>query len=168
VLFVSPCTGVKSDTPNQYGLDWFDATGYATAYGTPMQYHTGADLNRPNFADSGSQIHAAADGLVVFAGTASGWQGQVVVVKHTLEDGSLIWTRYAHIKDVTPLGAVRAGARLGIIADYNSDGPKGDHLHFDVARIDMGAQPGDWPGLDKARLLRDYINPATWLKDRAQ
>jgi murein DD-endopeptidase MepM/ murein hydrolase activator NlpD len=168
LLFAPPTTGVKSSTPNVWGLDWFDATGYTVPYGDLGHYHTGADLNRPNFADAGSQIHAAANGRVVFSGTVPAWQGQVVVVKHLLEDGAFVWTRYAHIRDVVPIGqVVKRGDRLGVIADYTPAGVKGDHLHFDIARINLGEKPGDWPGKDKARVISDYIEPVQWLKDRA-
>jgi murein DD-endopeptidase MepM/ murein hydrolase activator NlpD len=166
VLFGSPCTGSISTTPNVWGLDWFDATGYAMYYS--VGYHTGCDLNRPNYADSGRPVFAAADSKVAFAGVVPGWQGQVIVLKHWLEDGALVWTRYAHVRDVCQAEAVKRGNLIGYIADYNADGPKGDHLHFDVARIDLGAKPGDWPGMDKARLLADYIDPQVWLKERAR
>lgn len=170
VLFCSPCIGLISTLPNVFGLDWFDATGYARYYSAagPAAYHTGCDLNRPNLADSGHPVFAAADGLIVFAGTVPGWQGQVLVIQHWIEDGALIWTRYAHIADVCQAEAVRRGDLVGYIADYNRDGPRGDHLHFDVARIDLGARPGDWPGTDKSLLLADYIDPAAWLKERAR
>lgn len=170
VLFASPVTGIISNTPNPYGLDWFDATGYATFYKSNGVdcYHTGADLNRPAYQDSGKQVYAAADGRVVFQGTVQGWQAQVVVIRHVLEDGSIIWTRYAHIKTDQALDVVKRGDRLGLIADYTPVGPQGDHLHFDVAKIDLGERPGDWPGIDKARLLASYIDPAMWLKERSK
>jgi murein DD-endopeptidase MepM/ murein hydrolase activator NlpD len=137
----SPVTGVASTTANVWGLDWYDATGYATYY-TPNNvpcYHTGCDLNRPNFADSGSVVYACADGEIVFSGTVPGWQGQVVPVKR--------------------------GDKIGVIADYTPVGSKaGDHLHFDVCRRDLGASPGDWPGLGLVQLKRDYLNPAEWMK----
>lgn len=171
VLFASPVTGVISDTSNPYGLDWFDATGYAAFYKSNGVdcYHTGADLNRPAYQDSGKQVYAAADGRVAFQGTVQGWQAQVVVIRHALEDGSLIWTRYAHIKtDYTFDHDVKRGDRLGLIADYVPVGPQGDHLHFDVATVDLGERPGDWPGMDKARLVRNYKDPAAWLKERSK
>jgi murein DD-endopeptidase MepM/ murein hydrolase activator NlpD len=124
-------------------------------------------MNRPAYADAGAPVYAAADGEIVFAGEVPGWQGQVIVIRHTLEDGSRIWTRYAHIRDVAQSSMVKRGDRIGTIDDYNKDGAPNDHLHFDVARIDLGAKPGDWPGLDKTRLFDTYINPATWLRERA-
>lgn len=163
LVFGSPCSGVLNAS-NVWGLDWFDATGFAVVY--PGGLHTGADLNRPNYTDSNQPVFAAADGQVVFAGTVKGWQGQVVVLKHWLEDGQVVWTRYAHIRDVCQAEAVRRGDVIGYIADYNVDGPRGDHLHFDIARIDLGERPGDWPGMDRERLMKAYLNPVEWLKAR--
>jgi murein DD-endopeptidase MepM/ murein hydrolase activator NlpD len=166
----SPVTGVPSTTGNVWGMDWYDATGYATYY-TPNNvpcYHTGCDLNRPNFADSGSSVYACADGEIVFSGTVPGWQGQVVVIRHVDAD-EILWTRYAHIRDVPTIGMVKVpvkrGDKIGVIADYTPVGSKaGDHLHFDVCRRDLGASPGDWPGLGLVQLKRDYLNPAEWMK----
>jgi murein DD-endopeptidase MepM/ murein hydrolase activator NlpD len=176
VLFCSPVTGQISTTDNPFGGAWFDATGYATYYtvGTPA-YHTGADLNLNSpvaYSDSGAPVYCAADGVIVFAGSVPGWQAQVVIVEHTLEDGTKVWTRYAHIKDVPQIGMARVpvkrGAIIGVIADYTPTGSKqGDHLHFDVCKIDLGKKPADWPGLALVSLKRDYLDPAAWLKERA-
>lgn len=171
VLFSSPVTGYVGDV---WGADWFDATGFGTYYtasGSPA-YHTGCDLNRPGYADAGAHVCASADGYIVFAGIVPGWQQSVVVIKHTLEDESFIWTRYAHIKNITPIGQtqpkIKRGDQIGTIADYTPTGPQGDHLHYDVARVDLGIRPGDWPGADKARLMRDYIDPVKWHTERSK
>jgi hypothetical protein len=37
------------------------------------------------------------------------------------------------------------------------------HLHFDIARIDLGANPQDWPGVDEARVRRDYFEPKEFI-----
>lgn len=169
LIFCSPVTG-KIELLNAFGADWFDATGYATYYtasGAPA-YHTGCDLNRPNFMDANAPIYAAADGDVVFGGEVKGWQGEVVVIRHKLESGELVWTRYAHIAltHAALNSTVKRGDYIGNIADYNRNGPTGDHLHFDVAHVDLGEKPGDWPGMDIERLKRDYIDPDKWLRER--
>ena len=87
---------VMPDVFGAFGGDWFDATGFAVLYNNNTAYHTGADLNLPAFKDSGRPVYAAADGVCRFAGTVSGWQGQVVVIEH-VDGGALVWTRYAHI-----------------------------------------------------------------------
>ena len=167
VLFCSPVTGQVETGSNPFGGDWFDATGYAVSYITngARAYHTGCDLNRPAYADAGANVYAAADGELVFFGTLPGWQGMVLVLQHTLENGSLIWTRYAHITKTTTEKFHKRGDLIGVIADYGANGPPGDHLHFDIARIDLGRSPGDWPGQNLARVQRDYIDPVVWLKN---
>lgn len=174
VLFGSPVTGkIIGVAGNPYGGDWFDATGFAKLYNASgvAGYHTGVDLNRPDYLDSGANVFAPADGAVRFAGIVKGWQGDVVVIEHTLEDGAHVWTRCAHITRDAGIVAgmpIGRGQLIGVIADYNHDGPKGDHLHFDICRIDLGARPGDWPGQDKARVLANYIDPAAWLLERSR
>lgn len=173
VLFASPVTGVISKADNVFGADWFDATGYCTYYtsaGRPA-YHTGADLNRPNYADAGMPVYASADGVIVFCGDVQGWQGDVIIIEHTLEDDTQVWTRYAHIAQNVTLTynqPITRGAQIGTIADYTPKGPQGDHLHFDVALTDLSVNPGDWPGMDKNTVLNDYVDPAKWLKARSQ
>jgi murein DD-endopeptidase MepM/ murein hydrolase activator NlpD len=171
VLFCSPATGKIEGATNIFGGDWFDATGYGKAYNSAgaMAYHTGCDLNRPNYADAGAPVYAAAEGKIVFNGQVPSWQGDVLVIEHTLEAGGLLWTRYAHIKALLPYRyQVQRGDQIGVIADYNADGPKGDHLHFDVTWLDLGTRPGDWPGQNKERLVKDYVDPAAWLCGRAR
>ena len=170
LLFCSPVTAKIEASANIWGGDWFDATGYGTRYDATGKWaiHTGHDLNRPNYADAGATVYAAADGEIVFNGVVQGWQGCVIVIKHTLEDGSNIWTRYAHVGISLARGSIKRGGVLATIADYGSNGPKQDHLHFDGARIDLGAHPGDWPGDDLPRVKRDYIDMAQWLRERGK
>lgn len=145
---------------------WWDATGfgrktvpsYVTSQGA---YHTGADLNL-DANDNGKPVYASSNGYVVFAGKCSGWQGEMVVIKHP--DGA--WTRYAHLKNLT----VKSGTnctpetKVGEVTDYTPlNSSSGDHLHFDVAVIDLGEKPADWPKMDLARLERDYRDPLAWI-----
>jgi murein DD-endopeptidase MepM/ murein hydrolase activator NlpD len=171
VLFCSPVTGQIETGANIWGLDWFDASPYGKQHGALKHYHTGDDLNRPGYWDSGAPVYCTADGVVDFVGQVAGWQGDVVIVEHALEDGSTVWTRYAHIKvdaDLDDGEPVSRGQHIGYIADYTPAGPRGDHLHYDVARIDIGDRPGDWPGLSLERVTRDYIDPVTWHRGRSK
>lgn len=175
VLFCSPVTGKMESLISIFGPSWFIALGYATLYQDSTAYHTGVDLNLPGYADSGKPIYASADGIVTFAGVVSGWQGEVVVIHHALETGIGVWTRYAHVMNVYVKAndLVHRGDKIAVIADYNSNGPRDDHLHFDVGcydtetHIDLGMHPGDWPGMDVIALRRRYFDPSQWLKQRA-
>lgn len=152
---------------NSWNDNWFDATGYGrntvSSYVTNRKaYHTGADLNLANWLDSGAPVFSAGDGIVVYAGTPNaGWQLDTVVIKH--DNG--LYTRYAHLKDITVAKGQRVtkDSLLGAIGDYDADGKANDHLHFDISRKDLGAAPADWAGLDIARLERDYIDPLVYL-----
>lgn len=145
---------------------WFDATGFAALYGaTGTQcYHTGVDLNlnTPHWdADAHSAVYAAAHGLVVFAGTLPVW-GDVVVIRHFLDHGS-VWTRYAHVESLTVRvgDLVGRGSLIGSIS--NGYGRYPYHLHFDVAQIDLGVRPGDWPGLNLPIVLDYYLDPLQFI-----
>ena len=150
---------------------WFDATGYAARYqvGTrPWAVHTGCDLNL-NFpasnADAHSPVYAPADGTVVVADLLPVW-GKVVVIAHALEDGTTIWSRLAHLEKfiVTKGQAMRRGDLIGTVG--NAEGTQAWHLHYDLARIDLGAKPTDWPGDDETRVRRDYYDPLAFTRER--
>lgn len=145
--------------------DWFDATGYATQRPNG-DYHTGVDLNRPNFKDTGEMVHACADGIVRFSGQLSEW-GYVVIVEHLLADQSRRWSRYGHLNGNQPMAVpgatVQRGDYLAVIGDYGKVGPQDDHVHFDIAKINLGEKPGDWPGPNKARVLSDYEDPLAFI-----
>jgi murein DD-endopeptidase MepM/ murein hydrolase activator NlpD len=100
-------------------------------------FHTGIDLGVP----LGTPVGAAADGVVVLAGTNEvdgrpvGY-GTYVVVAH----GGGVYTLYAHLSklDVVAGQRVRAGELLGLSGSTgNSTGP---HLHFEVR---LGSDPVD-------------------------
>jgi hypothetical protein len=145
---------------------WFDASGFGrnTAAGYPDgEYHTGADLNRADGLELNVPVYASADGVVVAASGVTGWSGLMVVIEHAAAG---VWTRYAHMGRIVAVkgAAVKRGEIVGYIGDYPPIGKAGDHLHFDVARIDLGKAPEDWPGRDLARLERDYIEPLAWIR----
>jgi hypothetical protein len=147
---------------------WFDATGYArhTVPGYKYGWHTGVDLNLRAFKDSRADVRASADGVVVHAGPLSGWQLGVVVLQHP--DG--MFTRYGHLVNlkVSKGAAVMRGQLLGIIGDFDNDGPRSDHVHFDIANpsAELDQRPGYWPGKGDAALaavLEHFQDPLPWI-----
>jgi murein DD-endopeptidase MepM/ murein hydrolase activator NlpD len=150
---------------------WFDATGFNVPYPPAMRradFHTGADLNLniPHWnADAHALVYAVCFGFVAFAGSLPVW-GKVIVVKHQLENDEAIWSRYAHLETIK-VGLsqmVQRGDPLGMIG--NAEGTQAYHLHFDMARVNLGQHPGDWPGSERMRLVRDYVNPLEFIKTR--
>jgi len=150
---------------------WFDATGFAKRYqvGTrPWAVHTGVDLNL-NFpaynADAHAPVYAPADGTVMVADLLPVW-GKVVVIKHTLEDGAAVYSRLAHLErfDVVKGDLVQRGFQIGKVG--NAEGTQAWHLHYDLARINLGEKPTDWPGDDEPRVRRDYFDPLAFTQER--
>lgn len=96
-----------------------------------QRFHTGIDLAAPQ----GTEVLAAADGVVAFAGRAGGY-GITVVISH----GG--WsTRYAHLFAalVLPGQAVGRGQAVGLVGSTGlSTGP---HLHFEVKVGGLAVDP---------------------------
>lgn len=148
---------------------WNAATLYGQHYDATGKwaYHTGLDLNlnTPFFdADAHSPVYAAADGEVTFCGKLPVW-GMVIVVSHVVEFEQL-WTRYAHGEalQVARNDHVVRGQMLARVG--NADGRYPYHLHYDIARCDLTARPGDWPGNDLTRVLTNYIDPQRFMAEQ--
>ena len=110
--------------------------GYgSTANGTREPHH-GVEFSNP----SGTPVHAAADGTVIFAGPDEAaiyapwgnFYGDLVVIEH----GDDLFTLYAHLSriDVNVNQKVSAGDKIGEVG--RTGGAIGSHLHFEVRRGD--------------------------------
>lgn len=150
---------------------WVDATGWAVQYPPSMHrvdYHTGADLNLnfPTYdADAHSGCYAAADGVVKVSDQYPTW-GAIVVIEHDdVPEAGRVYTRYAHLEAmlVNAGQGVTRGQAIGRIG--NANGRFAYHLHFDVARVDLGAAPMDWPNTDLRRLKATYFDPAKFIRE---
>lgn len=103
----------------------------STADGTRDPHH-GVELGK----DFGAPVHAAADGVVVYAGPDvetqfSPWKnfyGNVIVIQHAGD----VYSLYAHLSEigVQTRQAVKMGEQIGAIGQ--SGAATGSHLHFEV------------------------------------
>jgi murein DD-endopeptidase MepM/ murein hydrolase activator NlpD len=150
---------------------WVDVSPYAKLYlvGTPREaYHTGADLNfgKP-YADLGMPVYSVASGVVIYQASLRPW-GNVTIIKHDplrTPNGVVVYSRYGHMQNVK----VRVGERVtrGQQIGEIGDGEKRfiPHLHFDIVNTTaVERSPGDWPGKDLQRLLRNYADPLDFIK----
>ena len=114
-------------------------SGFGSRWGT---FHYGIDLAAP----IGTPEYAAADGVVVRAGAASGF-GLAVYVLH--ENGDV--TVYGHMEEilVEPGQYVEAGETIALLGNRGQS--TGPHLHFEVHQ----------GGMDGRR-----IDPVDWLAER--
>jgi murein DD-endopeptidase MepM/ murein hydrolase activator NlpD len=114
-------------------------SGYGSRWGT---FHYGVDLAGPMHTPE----YAAADGVVLRAGSASGF-GLAVYILH--ESGDV--TVYGHMDEilVEPGDYVDAGETIALLGDRGQS--TGPHLHFEVHK----------GGMDGRR-----VDPLPWLRDR--
>ena len=108
----------------------------------------------------GAPVYAAANGEVVCDNRSGAFNtdypGRVVVVKHTLPAGQIVYTQYAHLlyppgRDpfpgraaeevgAIPVGArVRRGDRIGSVIEWPG-APGNSHLHFEVRDFERQGQ----------------------------
>jgi murein DD-endopeptidase MepM/ murein hydrolase activator NlpD len=109
--------------------------------------HTGVDISAP----MGTQVHAAADGIVSHAGFMGGY-GRLVVIEH----GKGMRTYYAHLSrfDVVPGQEIRRGEIVGLSGA--SGKVTSPHLHFEVR---LGGSPvNPYPYLTRSAMLQ-HVKP---------
>jgi len=123
-LLAWPMDGVLTQG---YGNTGFTALGY--------NFHNGIDIAGP----AGTPIYAAADGVVIDAGTGAGAYGNWVTIKHTISSGGrALISLYAHMSSFkAKVGqTVKMGDLVGFEGNtgnttrllYGSH--RGYHLHF--------------------------------------
>lgn len=91
------------------------------------RFHAGTDFDAPE----GSNVYAAASGLVVYAGKQGGYGKQVIV-----DHGDGVRTHYSHLAEifVQPMQSLEEGEPVGAVGSTGrSTGP---HLHFAVTNFD--------------------------------
>lgn len=173
-----PLAGTES-VPVVDGWDfpagWPDGRGYYVAAGVAEQayyerfgaWHPGEDWNDLRMGDSdwGAPVHAAAHGVVVEAKQYPSW-GNVVLLSHRTLEGALLWSQYAHLKDVLVREGqvVERGQQIGTIGKM-IDGqgqPTGPaHLHFEIRARRLPANA--W-NLERTEVLRSYLHPTDFIR----
>ena len=111
------------------------------------RYHTGLDFSSP----IGTPLHAAAAGVVTNAGigSASGWAGNYVAIKHANGTHTLM----AHMSTVS-VSKGQSVAACQIVGAVGMTGRTfGAHVHFEV--YPPGVEPGD---------IYRAVDPRPWLK----
>jgi len=93
--------------------------------------HEGIDIA----VGSGTPVHAAAAGTVVYAGWMSGY-GYVVVLDH----GNGLSTAYAHNSSLIVAQGATVGTGFVIALSGNTGHSTGPHVHFEVR---IGGAPVD-------------------------
>ena len=95
--------------------------------------HLGEDWNGSGGGntDCGEPVYAIANGVVTYAADAGPGWGNVVIVTHTLPDGSKVQSLYGHMQEILKTsGEVSKREKIGSIGDAN--GKYLCHLHLEL------------------------------------
>jgi murein DD-endopeptidase MepM/ murein hydrolase activator NlpD len=104
-----------------------------------MRFHAGIDIG----AGYGASVWAADDGVVVYAGEASGY-GTLVLVSHGTVNGQDITTGYAHMSALSVSVGQRVGRGQQVGQVGNEGNSTGPHLHFEVRLDGNPVDPLGW------------------------
>ena len=99
------------------------------------RYHTGEDYYGGRGTSFGQPVSAIADGRVTYsAPTGWGRDGGVLIIEHTMPDGTLAYSMYGHLmsSDAHPFpqkfACVRAGDIVGTVGDIRP----APHVHLEI------------------------------------
>ena len=183
-LGLAPGAALAADPPGSLALDWplghHDGTQLLPGYDVRVmqnfananpnfgnKLHAAVDLARNTAATIGATVYAAADGQVVCAPTLSqvSYPGRVVVIEHTLSNGTKIYTQYGHLNDALSVAngqLVNRGTPIGTIMSYPGD-PPNSHVHFEVRSFKEWTAGNCWgPGyadLGFTPLQQGWLDP---------
>lgn len=139
--------------------DWYNAQDFG------VNRHLGEDWNKNSGgnSDCGETVRAAADGRVAFSGDAGPGWGNVVIITHTLPDGTDVQTLYGHLEKLDRNeGAVKTGDKIGSVG--NADGTYLCHLHFELRNTDCRFWDQTGPGYSDDR--KGWLDPSDFIDAR--
>ena len=152
------------------GDGWYVALEFGEWNPDVSKYHIGEDWNAESLGntDCGLPLYAVANGTIVYANIASGW-GRVLIVRHTLPDGSQVESLYGHLASFAKTsGDVARGEQVGTIGDGREGGVTYlCHLHLEVrtAACPNWGQPG--PGYSATSTPVGWTDPSEFLDAHA-
>ena len=107
--------------------EWYNALNFGE------NNHLGEDWNKNSGGntDCGEPVYATANGTITFAQDAGiGW-GNVVIIEHTLPDGTKVQSLYGHLLEILKSsGEVKKREQIGRVGNANGRYPC--HLHFEM------------------------------------
>ncbi len=144
----------------------------------PKLYHAGEDWGKA----TGTSVKAIANGRVVWAGQWS--PGKAVIVEHTLSDGSIVYSMYAHLESQLSVDIgqdVTIGSEIGKLYYQTLFGKDNTHLHWEVRSFYDGSfvcndtlipgrgytypnRPDSFPN----HLSKRYYSPSVYVSESAK
>lgn len=152
---------------NGYATQKRDGDGWYNARDFRELNHLGEDWNKETGGntDCGLPVRAISNGKIIFAGTnIEGW-GNVLIIRHLLEDKTEIESLYGHLKSFTKTsGNVNLGEIIGLIGD--GGGIYSCHLHLEIrlSNCPSWGQTGLGYSLDS----KGWVDPSSFIDSYSQ
>jgi hypothetical protein len=141
---------------NNNGWDFLENEGSVIHPGEDWNGNGGGDT------DLGDSVYAISNGRIVAAGNYGSRWGNIILIEHQLQDGTVVWSNYAHLRDIIiNSGDVYKGQRIGTIGKgYNNE--YNAHLHFEIRKNYL--LPNAWvTGQNEAQILVNYYDPSDFI-----
>jgi murein DD-endopeptidase MepM/ murein hydrolase activator NlpD len=157
--FAYPVSEAGSVTQAKDRDGWFNALDFGD------NDHLGEDWNKNTGGntDCGEPVYAIANGEIAYAEDAGPGWGNVIIVTHTLPDGTRVQSLYGHLQQILKSGGVvRKREQIGRIG--NANGRYLCHLHLEL----RGENARDWdrPGGGYARDRTGWLDPSDLIDER--
>jgi len=138
LIFLEDQSNVLDSTPSIWPAKGFLCSSFGfrrDPINRRIKMHEGYDIANK----IGTPVHAAADGVVVFAGIESGY-GNMITVDH----GYGVSTNYAHLSAILVHegDSVRRGQKIGLMGSTGRS--IGSHLHYEVRINRVPVDPGNY------------------------
>jgi murein DD-endopeptidase MepM/ murein hydrolase activator NlpD len=79
---------------NNNGWDFLENEGSVIHPGEDWNGNGGGDT------DLGDSVYAISNGRIVAAGNYGSRWGNIILIEHQLQDGTVVWSNYAHLRDI--------------------------------------------------------------------
>ena len=110
-----------------------DSDGWYNALDFGEDNHLGEDWNKNTGGDTdcGEPVYAIANGFITYAGDAGPGWGNVIIVTHTMPEGTRIQSLYGHLQEILKSsGEVNKSEQIGKVG--NANGKYLCHLHLEL------------------------------------
>lgn len=131
-------------------------------------YHPAIDINLKlgdGGLDKDKPVYTSANGTVQYAQNTGGPYGNLILIGHTLPDGTQVCSAYAHLNQIfVSKGqsvSISSSDPIGTIGDSGTGSP---HLHWEIRTV-CGDEK-TWPsGLSPEQVSQRYVDPKKFVDD---
>ena len=142
-----------------------DSDGWYNALDFGQESHLGEDWNKNTGGntDCGQPVYSATNGIITFARDAGPGWGNVVIVTHTLTDGTKVQSLYGHLLEITKTnGEVKKREQIGKVG--NANGKYLCHLHFEIR--DESCPSWDMVFVGYSPIRYGWVDPSDFIDER--